>query len=81
MIILIGLLATYSNYDVYAGKNEAESGYNISVYIVYLDDMPASFVGNVSKVFEGVSYLASWVGTLRIGLVTETTSTRWCGRA
>jgi len=61
MIILIGLSATYSNHYVYAGKNEDESGYNISVYVVYLDGVPASGVGNVSRVFEGVSYLASWV--------------------
>ena len=56
---LLFILVLQAASIVYAEENEAESVYNINVYVVCLDGVPASGVGNVSGVLEGVSYLAS----------------------
>jgi len=56
---LLFILVLQAASIVYAEENVAESGYNINVYVVCLDGVPASGVGNVSMVLKGVSHLAS----------------------
>jgi hypothetical protein len=58
LLLILGLQMVHM---VYAEGNEGQFGYNINVYVVCLDGVPASGVENVSRVLEGVSYLASRV--------------------
>jgi hypothetical protein len=58
-IMLLLIIVTQVIPIIYAEENEAKSGYNIKVYVVCLDGVPTSGIGKASRVFEGVSYLAS----------------------